>query len=272
MVAPIHFLGWRALMKDPRFANADYLLPTPTKDARGFIPRPCTNAKASRWMRQIFAHMPDAPTAPVESPFRLTLPSWRVWAPDLAYQAQVPRTQRRYIGRWAEEANADVYTREHRTVISAIWKVISDQVQTAGPSRLVPEDLEHEAWDTTDALESPTAALGADEVAIFGDDGTVIPLPSHHAPPAPRRIPADKVKALAGGPLTVIRNSVKMKGFHKLHLLRTNLQCVGCGWRPKQHQYTQESKDDRLTATDVTECTPCFKLYTYPASRELPSI
>ena len=51
-----------------------------------------------------------------------TLAGWRVFMPELAFQAGIPREHRRYLGRWQHEAMADNYTREHRTVVTKIWR------------------------------------------------------------------------------------------------------------------------------------------------------
>jgi hypothetical protein len=54
-----------------------------------------------------------------------TLAGMRVFMPEWAFKAEIPRDMRRYIGRWAQEATSDVYTREHRGIVTRIWhKVI----------------------------------------------------------------------------------------------------------------------------------------------------
>ena len=132
LIAPKHsFSGvawWLVLERhvlsmqlDPRMQDMDYLLPTPTKYHAGLLPRACSNSQALRWLRLLLSTHGSS----FDITARITLPSLRVWMADLAYQLQIPRDQRRYIGRWATESTADLYTREHRKVICDIWTQVT---------------------------------------------------------------------------------------------------------------------------------------------------
>ena len=95
----------------------DYMLPAPNKSRTQFRGEPATSQQILRWIRLILTQKgieEDIVDA-------VTLGSLRVWMPDLAYQAGVARDRRRYLGRWAFDSTADVYTREHRAVVTDIW-------------------------------------------------------------------------------------------------------------------------------------------------------
>ena len=70
-----------------------------------------------------------------------TLSGLRVFMADLAYRIQVPRDLRRYIGRWASDSMADIYTRDHREVVVKIWDQVKTSLGTssAGTAPLNPE-------------------------------------------------------------------------------------------------------------------------------------
>ncbi len=83
----------------------------------------------------------------------MTLHGLRLWAAEMAYQADVPRDQRKYIGQWSSENTADIYTRDHRTVITNIWSTITDRLDKlyAKARDAPPEEITHEAFDTETA-------------------------------------------------------------------------------------------------------------------------
>ena len=64
-------------------------------------------------------HPPEA-GAPVKDVAELSWYSFRVFMPDWAFQAHIPREQRQYLGNWFKESTADVYTREKRHVMCAL--------------------------------------------------------------------------------------------------------------------------------------------------------
>ena len=95
--------------------------------------------------------------APAKDVAELSWYSFRVFMPDCAFQAHIPRDQRQYLGNWFKESTADVYTREKRHVVCSIW----DQVLQKLPSmqleagRAVRVNLGHEDWD--EKVECPAA-------------------------------------------------------------------------------------------------------------------
>ena len=100
----------------------DFMLPQPGKHRLKFCPRPCPNSQALRWCRTLLAQ--SAVKLPQSTIMLVTLAAFRVFMPNLAFQMQVSRERRRYLGRWASEETADTYTREHRNVVFGIWREV----------------------------------------------------------------------------------------------------------------------------------------------------
>ena len=74
----------------------------------------------------------------------MTLHGLRLWAADMAYQAGVPREQRKHIVQWSQEDTADTYTRNNRTVITNIWSTITKQLDATNPkARTDPHKTSH---------------------------------------------------------------------------------------------------------------------------------
>eukprot|EP00971_Amphidinium_carterae_P341191 6479873-Amphidinium_carterae.1 len=122
----------------------DFLLPTPSLAFESFQAAPCGRTQALKWLRSLLQEG-GLSSAEVGT---ITLPSLRVFAADLAYAAGISRDSRRYLGRWAEAQTADVYTRDHRTVVSNIWsEMLRSQgiVQSYTP-RTVSEDLQSQDY------------------------------------------------------------------------------------------------------------------------------
>ena len=123
------------------FEGMDYLLPTISKDFAGLIPRPSGGDRALRWLKDALRRRGVAQ----EHVTPLTWHSFRVFIPDCAFQLGVPRSERQYLGNWMTESTADVYTREKRNVVTAIWTKVADKVNslkmTLGRERR--EDLNH---------------------------------------------------------------------------------------------------------------------------------
>jgi hypothetical protein len=277
------------LIKHPAFADCDYLLPTPTPDRSGLLPRPCSNNQALRWLRQLMVNG----RYPADKAGKLTLPSFRVWMADLAYQCGISRDKRRYIGRWANEATADIYTRDHRTVICQIWQEVTanmaaapgadpTKLQTtaaygAEEQRTAPEDLSDEHYN----LDKP-AANGADDSefpdyqllpAATGADQKdwqlwERPSPSKRPKTSSRLTPADEVPPDLGGPLTTVHNSKADKfKTRKVHFLNIHWRAIGCGWAPKQTQVCHLDEHElRNNPTEYSCCTFCFRNHTWPGS------
>eukprot|EP00971_Amphidinium_carterae_P330947 6464260-Amphidinium_carterae.1 len=128
----------------------DFLLPMPSPAFASFQSAPCGRTQALNWLRSLLQDG-GLPSAEVST---ITLPSLRVFAADLVYAAGISRDSRRYLGRWAEAQTADVYTRDHRTVVSNIWsEMLRNQVtlQSYEP-RTVAEDLQGQDY----GHQSPT--------------------------------------------------------------------------------------------------------------------
>ena len=117
-------------------SKPDYLLPTPTRDNTGLIARPCSYQTALTWLRHILA----VQNVTKQTQSDMTLHSLRLWAAEMAWQANIDRDKRKYIGQWAQEATADTYTRDHRSVIVSIWKSITDNITTLHPRHEAPKD------------------------------------------------------------------------------------------------------------------------------------
>jgi hypothetical protein len=284
-----------ALQKMEEFKDMDYLLPAPTRDRTGFLPRPCSNNQALRWLRQLRAiHSTNE-----EDLKRLTLPSFRVWAADMAYQMNIDRSLRKYIGNWAHESTADVYTREHRTVICNIWDIITKGIhknEALTHSRTVPEDLEHEFWETgpaatsaedlipeKDGLETEeqkernrkmdnskltyfevTNQAAEEDLRRKKKPKPAMPMDEDGFGPA--RTPADKIPA-PHGPATVAVNK-KPTGKDrtvKIHLFTPNRRAIGCGWTPRANQVESIVESDYDSKTMVC-CTLCFRQYEFPST------
>ena len=136
---------WKRFRASEEFREMDYLIPTINKDRTGFIPRPGTPDRSLRWLKDALVKQ----GAPVKDVAALSWYSFRVFMPDWAFQAHIPRDQRQYLGNWFKESTADVYTREKRHVVCSIW----DQVLQKLPSmqleagRAVRVDLGHEDWE-----------------------------------------------------------------------------------------------------------------------------
>jgi hypothetical protein len=286
LIAPLHsFTGvpwWQTLEKgvkwmllDKTFRDLDFMLPCPTKDRLGWVPRPASNGQAMRWLRFILAGEPmgsfDLHT--------LSWPSFRVFMADWAYRTGISRDRRRYIGRWASDSMADTYTREHRSVICSIWNevVSSKEKLVAGVS--VPEDL------TTAHYFPEKQNGGPQELAVTPEKSTIKSLSPGGSdnswnvievskgkqggtldPGQP--IPADKVAVEQGGPLTPMSVLRGARGSRqtKAHLFRTDGKAVGCGWMPRHGQVQIIAEEDWLHDADCVQCTKCFKFFTWPST------
>ena len=295
LIAPLHsFSGvqwWLVVqkfinmfLKDDNFKNMDYLLPVPTRDRSGFCPRPCSNGQALRWLRLLRARK-DRDEQEIK---KLTLASFRVWMADLAYQANISRDKRRYIGRWASENTADTYTREHRQVICSIWEEVTQKIHNLKGGRVVPEDLNHVNWNIkpnpapSKQQGSATTSMGVEAVepniapenvapkrirlllpatamahSDTEDESEAVTLPSH---------PHCDTVGPPIGPLTVVSNN-KATGKdrkHRIHLLNPCGQAIGCGWKPRADQTMAVAQADYEHDQNLALCNNCFKQYSLP--------
>jgi hypothetical protein len=255
------------------FSNMEFLLPMVTKDRTGFIRRPMTNAAGLRWIRTALIRL-GAPNAQVE---KLTWPSFRVFFADWAFQAGISRDRRRYIGRWASEATADDYTREHRSVVCNIWKEVTPQTDKIRAGHSAPEDLSRKDYQLetragATGVPDPDAASKAPATAKDTIDltkGAPGPVCLDPVPITPVIVlAADLVSEQTGGPLAVICATKKTgrPSTFKIHLLKTDGSCIGCAWKPRFEAYNNLNEQDFQTAGSqgMNPCKTCFKFYTYP--------
>ena len=122
-------------------SQPDYLLPQPDRHFSALIPRPCQYHTALKWLRHILASNDCDP----ETTNSITLHSLRLWAAETAYLTNIDRDKRKYIGQWSHEATADIYTRDHRMMITGIWdemtaKIHSDPTILPSALQLAPKD------------------------------------------------------------------------------------------------------------------------------------
>ncbi|CAE8591772.1 unnamed protein product [Polarella glacialis] len=313
LIAPLHsFTGipwWETLVKFVRlfagsnnFSNLDYLLPMVTKDRTGFIPRPIANSTGLRWIRTVLTRL-GAPEAQVA---KLTWPSFRVFFADWAFQARITRDRRRCIGRWASEATADEYTREHRSVVCDIWNEVTPQTDKIRAGYAAPEDLNHKDYmlrpdpvavgvpdpDTAtnsagtvpdaftvgvpDPEAAQSSAVTVPPAVLLPEAGlrnTVVSTATASANPmvgCGTILAANDVPEHEGGPLTVICATKKTgsPASYKIHLLKVNGICVGCAWTPRREAFSNLNEQDFQTANSqgMNACKLCFKFYTYPTA------
>ena len=115
---------WGSYMNDHKslgFLERDFLLPKPNSSRTGFSMRPCPNSTALRWLRSVLLEV----GVEEDTALKITLASFRVTVPDLAYQGGVPSSVRVFLGRWTSESMADRYTREHLQACKSVWRVIN---------------------------------------------------------------------------------------------------------------------------------------------------
>ena len=85
---------WKRFRASEEFREMDYLIPTINKDRTGFIPRPGTPDRSLRWLKDALGKQ----GAPAKDVAELSWYSFRVFMPDCAFQAHIPRDQRQYLG------------------------------------------------------------------------------------------------------------------------------------------------------------------------------
>jgi hypothetical protein len=276
--------------------HRDYIMPAPTADRKGFRKEPLKSGTALTWYRRVLVQGGLTATEAKKQ----TMSGWRVFMPELAYQAGISRDRRRYLGRWLNEDMADHYTREHRTVILDIWKEVlnkdsKDELPlpkegdhtvpinltddyyglaktdlkmvkaTLTPRKDSDSDCEEERLaQTMDIVETwvvPAAAEKAD---------TTTPR-SFTRRPTERRTPFNEVEPEKGGPLTIIGNNKASKSpkeaapTKKAHLIRTDKTSI-CGYsynikRVAIYSMQDEWLQDRHM---YKACWGCWNLYTVP--------
>ena len=127
-------------------SKLDFCFPELTQDFQGFIFRPVDHYRGLRIFKELLFRLEISPHFLEEG----TWHSLRVLMSELAFLALVPGSLRKYLGNWAKDTTADIYTREKRAVVSKIYDKIIPFVQHLNPSstgRQVRVDLDHEEWD-----------------------------------------------------------------------------------------------------------------------------
>jgi hypothetical protein len=300
LIAPLHtFSGvqwWntfhffmRSLQSHKIFQTMDYIIPTVNRDGTGFIPRPCTYERSLLWLRDTLIRL-GAPTKEVQS---LTWHSFRLFIPDCAFQAMIPKEQRQYLGNWSSANLPDVYTREKRHVVCAIWsKVVGNIPSTASSShRQVREDLNHPDWQdpqpqlnkkrrSKESQDSPGTSVGDsvpnspeqasvtvsrldsdddDRWSLAKSTTTVIQTPSDQVPPPI-------------GPLVLGSRIKTNRGQRILHLFSQQGKGIGCGWsglsKCQNVSYEDYDRERELHRT----CALCFRLYTFPTNFQIQKL
>jgi hypothetical protein len=249
----------------------DFLIPTISKDGEGFIPRPCTYERAIHWLRDTLVQG----GAPVKEVQDLTWHSFRLFAPDCAFQAMIPKDQRQYLGNWSSASLPDVYTREKRHVVCSIW----NQVLEALPNLKLEAthgrvDLNHPEWnDTCPAPKkprrssTPVSGDGVPNLTII-ESAAMVPDSDDEdlqVIQAPRgdRVPIDEVKPPLGPLIPGIRRQ-KISNVHIMHLFSQQGKAIGCGWQGIDKCEPINGEDYRTQPAQYPLCKLCSRMYCLP--------
>jgi hypothetical protein len=123
----------------------------------------------------------------------MTLHGLRLWTAEMAFQTQVPRDLRRYIGHWSQENTADTYTREHSSIITKTWTHIFEKYDSVKPRDQLSPDLadpmyflETDTPDGTEKLETvpledkpPSTPLRAKQKPVTPSTDAKLPQAKH---------------------------------------------------------------------------------------------
>jgi hypothetical protein len=122
---------------------ADFMLPTISRDRTGIILRPISPSRSLSWLKHVLLQrgVEESEVLP------LSWHSFRVFIPDRAFQNNIPREQRRYLGNWNQESTADVYIRSKRQVVCQIWNRIMISPASKTENREARIDLDHPDWE-----------------------------------------------------------------------------------------------------------------------------
>ncbi|CAE8612802.1 unnamed protein product [Polarella glacialis] len=277
LIAPLHsFTGipwWETLVKfvklfagNNNFSNLDYLLPMVTKDRTGFIPRPMANSTGLRWIRTVLTRL-GAPEAQVA---KLTWPSFRVFFADWAFQAGITRDRRRYIGRWASEATADEYTREHRSVVCDIWNEVTPQTDKIRAGYAAPEDLNHKDY----MLRPDPVAVGVPDPDTATNSAVTVPDAVAVGVSDPETAPSSAVTVTP----TVLLPEAGLGNTVVSTATASANPMVGCGTSLAANDVPEhaggrgafsnlnEQGFQTANAQGMNACKLCFKFYTYPTA------
>ena len=141
----------------------DYMIPTPTIDRTRIEDKPLGSTAALKLYREILIEGGFSEEEAREQ----TLSGWRVYMPEQAYQANISKERRQYLGRWAGENMADTYTRQHREVVIGIWAEVLGLKNTGAlqhtSTQKVPVDIQHPYYfeDHPDKSTQDRAQWGA---------------------------------------------------------------------------------------------------------------
>jgi hypothetical protein len=263
----------RLFQQSDSFKQIDFLIPAVSKDGQGFIPRPCTYERAILWLREALIQG----GAPAKEVQELTWHSFRLFAPDCAFQAMIPKEQRQYLGNWSSSSLPDVYTREKRHVVCSIWNQVLEALPglklTSVQSRV---DLEHPDWNIArtpnkKARKSTASTQGdgvPDSVIVNSaamapdsddEDLQVITTTSND------QVPIDEVPAPLGPLLPGVRRTKTRTG-QTMHFFTQQGKAVGCGWQGLDKCDTIAHEDFMASPDSFPLCKPCSKLYSLPQS------
>ena len=231
----------RARLKDPISCKDDFMLPCPNQSRTAFVPRPCSNAKAIRWLRALIS----ASSVKVDPAIidKITVSSFRVFMPNLAQKFLVDKERRQYLGRWSEADTADVYTREHRVVVSGIWKEVAAKLAAEGdPCKGLPEpeelpvELAHAHYKLDEVVaEEPLPSFPL----VTGKHSQVPKVPSF----APLKKPPSQ-KGRSEYHLVVNSKRTGNPRVFRVHWFNDDLRCIGCGFQPSKAQVNPFNPDD----------------------------
>ena len=242
---------------------ADYLLPTISRDRTGIILRPISPSRSLSWLK--FALLERGVQESEVLP--LSWHSFRVFIPDRAFQNNIPREQRRYLGNWNQESTADVYIRSKRQVVCQIWNRIMISPETGEENREARIDLGHPDW------EDGPAAGGAEQSPSKSSQSST-PTKSWTMV-EPEESPEKRIKSLPGksscelpstsGPLSLAIRKARTQCGKFMHWLDTTGRAVGCGWRPATGNWESLIPDEYHSSKhEYSQCSKCFRTHTVP--------
>ena len=181
------------------------------------------------------------------------------------------------------ESTADVYTREKRNVVTAIWTKVADKVNslkmTLGRERR--EDLNQRWWMQTSGARD--RRLGPHDAPYTPPMGEGSPQPDQVTPapltrgilwrgadnglysdPPPEGDPADQDYSYQVISSNTVRGPEKQ---FRVHLLTVEGFCLGCGWRPRSAQMTVLTPGEYwANPTGYGKCARCFAKGDLPKS------
>jgi hypothetical protein len=140
---------FQRISKHEKLGIMDFSIPTISRDWKGLIPRPCSYNRSLRWLKEALY-----PLCNSEEIAKLTWHSMRVFMPDCAFQANISKDLRQYLGNWTSSTTADVYTRDKRNVVCKLWLDVCSKLAClkTGGDRQARVDLNHPDYDPVESL------------------------------------------------------------------------------------------------------------------------